>query len=140
MAHGVESSARAAAMRVMGELRAPALVPDLVRALGDGDETVVDAAQQALVQVTRQDMGTDARRWLRWWEQNAPRNRVEWLIDSLTHEISEIRRAAGDELKSVTKEYFGYANDLPPRDRERAQQRYRDWWVTEGRTRLRRGP
>jgi HEAT repeat protein len=129
---------RGAAMRVMAELRDPALVPELVRALGDGDESVVELAHGALVQVTRQDLGTDARRWLTWWELNAQRHRAEWLIDALTHEVSEIRRAAGEELKVLTKEYFGYAEDLPARDRERAQQRYRDWWITEGKARFRR--
>jgi len=112
-------------------------VPELVRALADGDEAVETSAHVALVQVTRQDFGLDARPWLRWWELNASRHRIEWLIDSLTHEITEVRRAAGEELRAASKEYFGYAADLPPRDRERAQQRYRDWWVTEGRARLR---
>jgi hypothetical protein len=56
----------------------------------------------------------------------------------MSHEVSEIRRAAGEELRSLSKEYFGYASDLPQRDRERSQQRYRDWWVTEGRARFRR--
>jgi hypothetical protein len=74
---------------------------------------------------------------MRWWELNSSRHRLEWLIDALIHEVSEIRRAAGEELRALSKEYFGYASDLPPRDRERAQQRYRDWWVTEGRTRFR---
>jgi hypothetical protein len=129
---------RAAAMSAMAELREAALVPELIRALGDGDEAVVEAAQRGLALLTRQDLGADARRWVKWWEQNALRHRVEWLIDALTHEVSEIRRAAGEELKSVTREYFGYNADLPPRDRERAQQRYRDWWVTEGKTRFRR--
>jgi hypothetical protein len=134
----VDLEDRAAAMRVMGELRDPALVPELVRALADGNQRVVEQAHQALVQVSRQDFGTDARPWLRWWEQNAPRHRVEWLTDALTHEVMEIRRAAGEELRVISKEYFGYASDLPPRDRERAQQRYRDWWITEGRARFRR--
>jgi hypothetical protein len=134
----VDLEDRAAAMRAMGELRDPALVPELVRALADGNARVVEQAHQALVQVSRQDFGTDARPWLRWWEQNAPRHRIEWLIDALTHEISEVRRAAGEELRAISKEYFGYTSDLPPRDRERAQQRYRDWWVTEGRARFRR--
>jgi hypothetical protein len=129
---------RASAVGAMRELREPSVVPDLVRALGDGDERVVRAAHDALTVVTRQDLGADARPWLRWWEQNAARHRIEWLIDALTHEVSEIRRAAGDELRAVTKEYFGYASDLPARDRERAQQRYRDWWITEGRARFRR--
>jgi hypothetical protein len=129
---------RAAAMRVMGELREPSLVPELVRALADGDEAVVTSAHASLVLVTRQDFGLDARPWLRWWELSSSRYRIEWLIDALTHEVSEIRRAAGEELRAASKEYFGYASDLPQRDRERAQQRYRDWWVTEGRARFRR--
>jgi HEAT repeat protein len=138
LAHSADPIDRAAAMRVMGELREPSLLPELVRALGDGDEAVVASAHASLVLVTRQDFGLDARPWLRWWELNASRYRIEWLIDALTHEVSEIRRAAGEELRAATKEYFGYASDLPQRDRERAQQRYRDWWVTEGRARFRR--
>jgi len=138
LAHAVDPTERAAAMRAMGELRDGALVPELVRALGDGDEAAVAAAHEALVRVTRADFGTDARPWLRWWEQNSGRHRIEWLIDALTHEVSEMRRAAGEELRATTKEYFGYASDLPARDRERAQQRYRDWWITEGRARFRR--
>lgn len=138
LAHGVDPTERAAAMRAMGELRDGAMVPELVRALGDSDEAVVTAAHDALVRVTRADFGADARPWLRWWEQNSGRHRIEWLIDALTHEVSEMRRAAGEELRATTKEYFGYASDLPARDRERAQQRYRDWWITEGRARFRR--
>jgi len=140
LARAADPNERCAAMRAMAELRDPAHVPELVRALGDGDETVVEAARAALVLVTRQDLGGDARRWVKWWEMNALRHRVEWLIDALTHEVSEIRRAAGEELKALTKEYFGYAADLPARDRERAQQRYRDWWITEGKARFRRKP
>jgi hypothetical protein len=138
LAHAVDPFERGAAMHAMSELRHPALVPEMVHALGDGDERVVAAAHAALVLVTRQDFGADARPWLRWWEQNAGRHRVEWLIDALAHETSEIRRGAAEELRTVSKEYFGYSGDLPQRDRERAQQRYRDWWVTEGRARFRR--
>jgi hypothetical protein len=140
LAHAVDTRERTAAMLAMAELRQPSLVPELVRALGDGDETVVTAAHAALVQVTRQDFGADARPWLKWWELNSSKHRVEWLVEALTHEVSEIRRAAGEELRSVTKEYFGYASDLLPRDRERAKQRYRDWWVTEGKARFAKAP
>jgi hypothetical protein len=129
---------RAAGLAAMARLRQPIFVPDLMRALADGDERVVAAAYEALVQVTWQDFGSDALPWLKWWEQNGSHHRIEWLIDSLTNEVSEIRRGAGEELRAMTREYFGYSADLPPRDRERAQQRYRDWWITEGRTRFRR--
>jgi hypothetical protein len=138
LAHAVDPRERVAAVGAMADLKQPTLVPELVRALGDGDEPVVKAAHAALVGLTRQDFGTDARPWLKWWEQHSARHRVEWLIDSLTHEVSEMRKAAGEELRSLTKEYFGYASDLPPRDRERAKQRYRDWWVTEGKARFAR--
>jgi HEAT repeat protein len=129
---------RAVGMRAAGAVRDPALVPLLMRGLGDGDDAVVGAAHDALVQVTRQDFGTDARPWMKWWEQNSGRHRLEWLIDALTHDVSEVRRAAGDELRLLSRQYFGFSSDLPPRDRERAQQRYRDWWITEGRANHRR--
>ncbi len=129
---------RAAAMRAIGETRQSALVPELLRALADTDERVVATAYDALVQVTRQDLGTDARPWLKWWQENGARHRIEWLIDALNHDVSEIRRAAGEELRTLTREYFGYSSELPVRDRERARQRYHDWWITEGRARFRR--
>jgi hypothetical protein len=129
---------RTAALRAMGIVRDASLVPTLIHGLGDGNEEAVAATHAALVQVTRQDFGADARPWLKWWEQHGSRHRLEWLIDALTHEVAEVRRAAGEELRALSRQYFGYASDLPPRDRERAQQRYRDWWITEGRARYRR--
>jgi len=130
---------RQAAARAFGQLRDPANVPQIVAALGDDDDRVVQTANRALVEITRQDFGGDARLWLRWWETNRSRHRIEWLIDALTHDAGEVRRAAGDELRAVTREYFGYTSDLPQRDRERAQQRYRDWWSVEGKARFRTG-
>jgi hypothetical protein len=133
-----EPADRVASLRVFGAMRQAGLVPQLLDALVDKDERVAAAAREALVLVTAQDFGTDARAWLKWWEQNSARHRVEWLIDSLLHDDPEIRRAAGEDLRVLTREYIGYSGDLPLRDRERAQQRYRDWWVTEGRNRFRR--
>jgi hypothetical protein len=133
LADEVDPRRRLAAMRAAGEVRDPQLVPLLTRGLGDGMEEVVEAAHTGLVLLTRQDFGVDARPWLKWWEQNSTRHRLEWLIDALTHDVSEVRRAAGDELRLLSRQYFGFSSDLPSRDRERAQQRYRDWWITEGR-------
>jgi type II secretion system (T2SS) protein E len=126
---------RAHALHTMGQAGEPATVPDLIRGLDDDDERVVAVAHDALVRVTRQDLGATAAPWLEWWDQNAGRDRIEWLIDALVHDTAEIRHAAGEELRSQSRQYFAYSSDLPARDRERAQQRYRDWWVTEGRTR-----
>jgi HEAT repeat protein len=125
-------------IETLGELRERLAVPLLIDALNDELEEVAAAARRALMIVTRQDLGRDARKWQAWWAQNATRHRVEWLMDALMHEVPAIRRAAGDELKAITKEYFGYYDDLPRKEREKAQQRYRDWWGAEGRLRFQR--
>ena len=52
------------------------------------------------------------------------------------HEQPSIRNAAGEELKFLTKEYFGYYDDLPRRERDKAQARYREWWEKTGRAKF----
>ncbi|WP_437993745.1 HEAT repeat domain-containing protein [Sorangium sp. So ce145] len=131
------SARRLAAIETMTEIRSGASVPALISALTDPHEAIVEAAARALVVITRDDLGRDARRWLSWWSRNGERHRIEWIIDALTHEKPAIRRAAIDELKGVTKEYFGYYEDLPRQEREAAQERYRAWWISEGRSRFR---
>lgn len=138
IAHNREEPAphRVLAIETMGEIRATSLVAPLVVALADPTEDVADAARRALLLITRQDFGRDAVRWQEWWIQNGDRHRIEWLIDALAHDQPSLRRAAGDELKLVTREYFGYYDDLPKRERERAQSLYRGWWEREGRARF----
>lgn len=127
---------RVLAIETMGEIRTGAFVPPLVAVLNDPSDDVSDAARRALLLIARQDFGKDPRRWKEWWRDHGLENRVEWLIDALMHEQPAIRRAAGDELKHLTKEYFGYYDDLPKKDRERAQGLYRAWWLKEGRLRF----
>ncbi len=127
----------ALAIETLGEIRAAALLPALIAVLDSPHETLVEAARRALLLIARQDFGPSSRDWTAWWDENREKRRVEWLIDALTHETPSLRRAAGDELKQITNEYFGYYDDLPPRDRERAQQKYRDWWSEEGQFRFR---
>jgi hypothetical protein len=127
---------RIVAIETMGEIRSGSLVGPLLVALEDPSEDVGDAARRALLLIARQDFGHDVERWRDWWERNAGRHRIEWLIDALMHDQPSVRRAAGDELKLLTKEYFGYYDDLPRRDRERAQGLYRTWWDREGRRRF----
>ena len=124
-------------IEALAELRAPLVIPTLIRLLEDGSPDVVRSAYWALGVIARQDFGTKASLWEEWWLANSSRHRIEWLIDSLLHENQELRRTAGDELKSLTKEYFGYYDDLPKKERERAQERYRQWWETKGKARFR---
>jgi hypothetical protein len=120
----------------MGEIRSGSLVPPLLSALEAPAEDVAEAARRALLLITRQDFARDTHRWRDWWAKNTGRHRIEWLIDALMHDQPSVRRAAGDELKLLTKEYFGYYDDLPKRERERAQALYRSWWDREGRQRF----
>jgi len=124
-------------IEALAELRAPLVIPTLIRLLEDGSPDIVRSAHWALGVIARQDFGTRAALWEEWWLAHSKRHRIEWLIDALLHENQEIRRTAGDELKALTKEYFGYYDDLPKKERERAQERYRQWWETKGKARFR---
>ncbi len=129
---------RALAIDALGETREPLAVPALIRLLGDPDGEVASAVRAALTSITRQDFGPSPAKWQTWWDANRDRHRLEWLIDALMHEQAALRATAGEELKTITKEYFGYYDDLPKRERERAQSRYREWWNSVGRIRFSR--
>ncbi|HEY1960701.1 MAG TPA: hypothetical protein VGH28_34050 [Polyangiaceae bacterium] len=129
-------TARLGLLEALGDMREPKAVALLVGHLSDEDAEIATVARRALIAITRQDFALDTRKWLAWWGQNSSRHRIEWLIDALEAETPGIRRAAGDELKTLTQETFGYYDDLPKRERERAQQRFRDWWASEGRARF----
>jgi hypothetical protein len=123
-------------IEAVADLREARAIPALASLLATGSKEIQRSAHWALIVLTRTDFGDDSSAWEEWWRQNQSRKRIEWLIDALMQDNQEIRRAAGDELKSLTKEYFGYYDDLPPRERERAQQRYRDWWQSKGKARF----
>lgn len=129
---------RVLAVEALAETREPGAVPVLLPLLEEDAAQVVDATRAALVLLTQQDYGRDTDRWIGWWAENRNRHRIEWLIDALMHEQRAHRGAASDELRGITKEYFGYYDDLPKRERERAQARYREWWENVGRVRFSR--
>jgi hypothetical protein len=135
---GEPRARRTLAIEALGEAREALGVQALIPLLDDPDNQVVNAVRGALVIMTRQDFGTASEKWRAWWGQNRERHRLEWLIDALMHEQAALRAAAGEELKTITKEYFGYYDDLPKRERERAQSRYREWWNSVGRVRFSR--
>jgi HEAT repeat protein len=126
------AEARRLATSALGELRDDRAVPALIALLEDTDSDLAATAHRALVGLTAQDFGPSRFRYTNWWNTHQISHRIEWLIDALTHDHAEIRRAAGEELKAVTKEYFGYYDDLPPAERASAQQRYREWWNSRG--------
>ena len=134
---GKPTGVRLMAMETLAELRQPQAVSHLVRVLTDNPVDVVQAARRALVILARHDVGASPAAWAEWWRHNGSRHRVEWLMDALTDESAEVRRAAGEELKAQTREYFGYYDDLPPAERAHAQRKYREWWEARGKGRFR---
>jgi HEAT repeat protein len=136
---GEEKAARRVlAIQTMGEMRDPSAVPVLMPLLADAKNEVASAVRAALVMISRQDFGLATAKWQAWWTPNKERHRIEWLIDALMHDQAALRATASEELKTITKEYFGYYDDLPKRERERAQSRYREWWNNIGRVRFSR--
>ena len=126
---------RLAALEALADWKDHRAVPRLARLLSL-DDAVASTARSVLIDLTRQDFGSDVELWLGWWDRNEHRHRIEWLIDALMHEDAGVRRAAGEELKILTKEYFGYYDDLPKAERAHAQQRYREWWEAHGKARF----
>ncbi len=127
---------RVAATRALGALRDPGSLQLMVQLLDSDKPKLVAEAHRSLVALTKQDFGDSSSKWASWVEQNRQRHRIEWLIDALLHSDEKLRADAGEELKRLTQEYYGYHPGLPKRDREVAQRKYRDWWVNEGQRRF----
>jgi len=121
------SPAPAAAKRQPPPVPDKAEVPALIARLEAG--TDVAASQAALVAITKQDFGAKPKRWAAWWKEHEADDRMDWLFDGLSHKTTEIRAAAEQELRALTGEYFGYAFDLPKRERETARSRWQAWWT-----------
>lgn len=127
---------RRLAAQALADLRDSEAIPSLLSGLADADPSVRSLSHRALVVLARQDHGEDARGWREWWERAAGRHRIEWLIEALVHDDSSVRHEAGEELKKLSGIFVGYYFNLPRRERERAQQQYREWWDREGRSRF----
>jgi hypothetical protein len=108
-------------------------VASLIEQLEAGDD--IEAAQAALVAFALQDFGTKPKRWAAWWAAHEGEDRMGWLFEGLSHKAPEIRAAAEQELRARTGQYFGYAFDLPRREREAARARWQAWWAESGRRR-----
>lgn len=121
----------AAASHATAEIADVGAMPDLLAAMARGGR-YADHARNAMLWLTRQDFGTSERKWRRWWEDNRRRHRIEWLIDALGHKEEALRKAAIEDLRRLTGEYFGYHHDLGKRERDAAEARWLTWWKETG--------
>ena len=108
------------------------VIPTLLVLLEGDDRALSRATRWALSVLTRQDFGNDIAAWRAFWQEHRDEDRVEWLIASLDHEQRDIRRAAGEELKSMTNGEIEYDEDQPSSARRIAQAQFRDWWNETG--------
>ncbi|MBZ0115756.1 MAG: HEAT repeat domain-containing protein, partial [Sandaracinaceae bacterium] len=124
------------AVDALAALRDASSAESLAELLREDDPELVRRVHRALVLITGTDEGTSPRKWLAWLKRHGGRHRIEWLIEALTHPDEPVRAAAGDELKRLTQEYYGFHAGSPRRDRELVQQRYRRWWEKDGHKRF----
>lgn len=120
------------AAEALGAFKDVESVPRLIELVKHSDFAVVGAARKSLVEITKQDFGNSRWRWRSWWERHRDEPRVEWMLDGLAHAEPEVRLSASDELRSLGRESFGYAFDLPKREREDARKRWVEWWREHG--------
>ena len=126
--------AAATAVAELGDVQA---IPDLLDVVGR-DARRAEHARRALCGLTKQDFGTSERKWRRWWEDHKKQHRLEWMIESLVHKELPLRQSSSEDLRRLTGEHFGYHHDLPKKDRELSQERWRQWWIDVGRRRFAR--
>jgi hypothetical protein len=124
------------AVVALGELRDTSSIPAFIELLVPASAPLAIAAQQALVALAAQDFGSSQRRWSAWWHRRAGQHRIEWLIDGMGHADTEIRAAAGEELRQISGVSFEFSPELPKASREKAQQWARAWWAETGRARF----
>ncbi len=123
---------RVTSLEALGRLRDADSFEFFVSLLQSSEPEVSRAAHASLVRLSCQDFGTSKKKWTSWFRKHGDRHRVEWLIDGLMHSDERLRRRASDELKHLTREYFGYEPGESRKKRGVAQQKYRVWWQRVG--------
>jgi len=106
-------------------------VPHLIGCLSAREPELVAESMQALTAITMQTLGSAQKKWVKWWDKNRQRNRVEWLIEGLRHPDRNIRYAAHLELSAIARASFDYNYDGKKGDREKAAKRFEKWWAVE---------
>lgn len=119
------------AMVALGALGDHVAAPSLIALLRDAREEVAQAAQLALTLLTKQDFQRNVPAWTDWWSRHRSRPSTEWLIETLTHPVLELREAAALELRESTGGDLAYDPKAPTAALLAGQERWRRWWTTQ---------
>ena len=129
---GRQLEPQAASIEALGKLRDADSFEFFISLLESPLAEVVGAAHASLVRLSCQDFNRSRKKWSAWYHKHGKEHRVVWLINALTHSSERLRRRAGEELKHLTQEQFGYEPGQSKRARVAAQKKYRTWWVGVG--------
>lgn len=124
---------RGRAVLAASELKDRDALPALIELLGTRPKELAEDAHRALVEITKQDLGSSDRRWRAWVEDNREVPRTRWLIDGLRSQDEAVRKSSQQELNRLTGQFFGYRFDASRADRESGLQAWNDWWAGQSR-------
>lgn len=92
---------RAAAANTIAALASASSVTALIDGLRTQDFALQAAIAEALRELTCQEFGPDLDAWTQWLSGHGARDRVEWLLDALSHESAALRQKALSSLKPI---------------------------------------
>ncbi|MCD6497450.1 MAG: hypothetical protein J7M25_03995 [Deltaproteobacteria bacterium] len=118
----------ACAADAVGFLDDRVAVPMLIDMVDHGNVEVGEAAQRALLLITKHAFGRDKDGWWAWWRQHSNEHPVEWMLDALDEQDLECRFVAVRKLTALADQDFGYRFDLDDAERAEAVARWRSWW------------
>lgn len=124
-------AARRHAAYLIGLFRDVTAIPQLIQLIARRERAMLDVVEDALAEITKQRLGTSAKRWRAWWAKNQSRSRINWLLDGLAAKDADLRQSAAVELNAVTGMDLGFDGHAPRRQREEARQRWLKWWKAQ---------
>jgi HEAT repeat protein len=92
----LDPAVRQAALWTLGHCGRMGAVPILLRQLTAEQESIRQAAAQALEDLTGLNYGTHEAFWQAWWSGQKDRTKESWLIDRLVYQSCRARRLEGE--------------------------------------------
>lgn len=128
------------AVQILGQLRDPASVPELIRQVLSPNAALAKASISALAVICAQNFNNDVPAWSEWWRNNYNRPRPVWLIQGLRHSQPQVRRIANYELQLMTGMTTHFDPEAPDAEREEKTRMWENWWLHFSRQQEQAGP
>ncbi|MBI4818427.1 MAG: hypothetical protein HY791_19330 [Deltaproteobacteria bacterium] len=123
------SDTRARAIFALGGLRDHESVPLLAEIFNDKDKRLTQLAEDALAEITKQRLGPNHKKWLRWYAKNERIPRPEWLLEGLKSDEAALRKSALEELRALSGLDIPFDPAGPKKEREIGRKAFVKWWA-----------